>query len=507
MSIDVLFIHPGAQGKTYQGLAVEFTAVAPPIWTGMLAAHAQAAGRSAAVFDANLLGWGENSAEELLRRYGPALVAIPVYGHHPSASTQTMPAASRIARDLKNADPGLPVAMGGLHPTALPERTLREEAIDYVIRGEGCLTIPALLEALRSRTGKSRVPGLAWLEGGRAVLTPPAPTVADLDAELGRDYWDFLPPPSSYRSHNMHCFQDFSRSRQPDFSDVRSPYATLQTSLGCPFDCSYCCTNSLFGGPGIRYWSLETVMAWIDRLAGEFGVRNIRLDDELFLLDERRVERFCDLLLDRGLDLNLWAYGRVDTVRPRLLEKMKRAGFNWLCLGIESAVERVRAGAGKRYGGSVREVVGQVQAAGINVLGNFMFGLPDDDLDTMNRTLELALELNCEFVNFYSVMAYPGSRLYREPRGGDGGRPPADWEEFSQHGPRSRPLGTRHLDGREVLSFRDRAFETYFRAPRYLALIERKFGNKVTEHIRRMLDIKLARDPWEPGKERKEKLS
>lgn len=500
---DILFIHPGAQRDIYQELAAEFTALAPPVWTGMLAAHARAAGKGAAVYDANLLGWSSEQAEALVEEHDPSLVVLMVYGHHPSASTQTMPAAGRIARDLKALTPGLPVAMGGLHPTAIPERTLREEAADYIVRGEGCYTIPPLLKAVLNGGADLRgIPGLAWLEDGRFVETPPAPPVRDLDAELGRDYWDLLPPPANYRAHNMHCFQDFSQSAREDFADVRSPYATIQTSLGCPFDCSYCCTNSLFGGPGIRYWSLDTVLAWIDRLTGDFGVRNIRLDDELFVLDENRVERFCDLVISRGYDLNFWAYGRVDTVRPRLLEKMKRAGFNWLCLGIESAVARVREGAGKRYRGDVRAVVGRIREAGISVLGNFMFGLPDDNLETMNQTLDLALELNCEFVNFYSVMAYPGSRLYGEALGHEG-RLPDGWEGFSQHGPRARPLPTRYLSGREVLEFRDQAFQTYFSSPRYLALIERKFGNKVTKHIGRMLEIKLARQPWRAEREEK----
>ena len=493
---DVLFIHPGAQKKLYQGLAQEFTAIAPPVWTALLAERVRRDGLSPLIYDANLQGWDRDVAESLLSRHSPAAIVLMVYGHHPSASTQTMAAAGRIARDLKAISPDAIVVMGGLHPSALPERTLREEAVDFIVQGEGVRTLTPLIRSLQGSGTLKKVPGFWFLEGDETVFTGPAELIFDLDGELGEYAWDLIPDLAGYRAHNMHCFQDFSASHRPDFSDVRSPYATLQTSLGCPFNCSYCCTNSLFGGPGIRYWSLPTVLGWIDRLAGDFGVRNIRLDDELFILDESRVERFCDLLLERAYDLNLWAYGRVDTINPRLLEKMQKAGFNWLCLGIESAVERVRKGVNKKYRGDIRAVVASIQGAGISVLGNFMFGLPDDDLDSVNQTLKLAMDLNCEFVNFYSVMAYPGSQLFREALDKMPGELPRDWTGFSQHSPATRPLPTRHLTARQVLEFRDKAFEEYFRRPAYLALLEEKFGNKVTEHIQRMLAIKIVRNPW-----------
>jgi hypothetical protein len=137
MSKDVLFIHPGKQDAEYQGLALEFTAVAPPVWTALLAHAARSRGFDACVHDVNIQGWDDATALGLLSTHDPALIVMMVYGHHPSASTQTMPAASGIARDIKRLDPDRTVAMGGLHPSALPARTLAEEAVDYVIQGEG----------------------------------------------------------------------------------------------------------------------------------------------------------------------------------------------------------------------------------------------------------------------------------------------------------------------------------------------------------------------------------
>ena len=153
----------------------------------------------------------------------------------------------------------------------------------------------------------------------------------------------------------------------------------------------------------------------------------------------------------------------MDTVKDGMLDKLKRAGFNWLALGIEAADDRVLTDVDKRY--EVHEVydtVRKIKEAGINIIGNYIFGLPEDTLETMQQTLDLALDLNCEFANFYSAMAYPGSPLYDEAvrRGWE---LPDSWSGYSQHAVNTLPLPTRHLSAGEVLRFRDHAFNVYSR--------------------------------------------
>jgi len=136
--------------------------------------------------------------------------------------------------------------------------------------------------------------------------------------------------------------------------------------------------------------------------------------------------------------------------------------------------------------------VEQIKAAGIHVIGNFIFGLPDDDLETMQATLDMALDLNCEFANFYSAMAYPGSRLY-EIALQEGWPLPEKWSGFSQHSEDTLPLPTKFVSASEVLRFRDRAFEIYFSSPAYLDLLQRKFGPETVRHVRDMMGQKLVR--------------
>lgn len=484
--VDILFIHPGDRRKIYQGLGDQLSAIEPPLFAGLFAAYARAKGLVPAIYDAPAMqASAEDAARAATQDYVPALVVIVVYGQQPSASTQNMGAAGRIAARIKEARPNLPIMMVGTHPAALPERTLREEAVDFVCDLEGPATIVNTARALKDGSRDfAAIPSLWWRDGDR-IITPAAsePLIRDLDGELPSVAWDLLPM-ERYRAHNWHCF---------DHIDQRSPYASIHTTLGCPYRCSFCCINAPFGKPSYRTWSPERVVAEIDHLVEHYGVRNIKIADEMFVLNMKHVRAICELLAARPYTVNIWAYARVDTVEPDILPLLKRAGINWLCLGIESASDHVRDGASKRYSNDdIRQVVRSIQAAGIRVIGNYIFGLPDDTMESMRETLDLALELNCEFANFYSAMAYPGSQLYRDAVAG--GVPlPATWDDFSQHGYNCLPLANAHLTAAEILAFRDHAFHTYYTHQPYLDMVREKFGQPVVDHLRDMLAIPLRR--------------
>ncbi len=290
---------------------------------------------------------------------------------------------------------------------------------------------------------------------------------------------------AKYRAHNWHCFEHI---------DQRQPYAVTYTSLGCPFNCSYCNIHALYNGKlGIRLRSPEKVVEEIDFLVKNYQVRNIKIIDELFALREDRVSHICDLIIQGDYDLNIWAYARVDTVTRKMLKKMKQAGINWVCYGFESASEQVREGVSKKTEeDKTRRAIEMTQAAGIHILANFMFGLPDDDRQTMQRTLDMAKEFNFEYVNFYTVMAYPGSQLYEDAIK-QGIKLPEEWHGYGQFSEEALPLLTKHLSAAEVLRFRDNAFKEYFSNPQYLEMIDEKFGSKVVEHIKDMLKHEIHR--------------
>jgi len=220
--LDLVIINPGSRTKIYQSLGNTLTAVENPVWAGLVATFARRKGFSVEIVDAEV----ENltpaqTAEQVIARR-PRLVAIVVYGHQPSASTQNMTGASAIATAIKESRPDLPLLMIGGHVAALPEQTLREEACDYVARDEGLYTTTDLLEALRAgQPDRTRVRGLVYRTALGTAANPAAPLVSDFEAEMPGVAWDLLPV-AKYRAHNWHCFGDLPRQ----------PYAAIYTTLG-----------------------------------------------------------------------------------------------------------------------------------------------------------------------------------------------------------------------------------------------------------------------------------
>jgi radical SAM superfamily enzyme YgiQ (UPF0313 family) len=495
--LDILLINPGDRKQIYQSLGQELAAVEPPVWAGLMASFVRGQGLSAAILDSNAENITPQESAQRVRDFNPLLTVIVVYGHNPSASTQVMPSANAICNAIKEAEPERQILMVGGHVASLPEQTLREEMCDFVATGEGLYTMTELCFCLRANDKNfSRVPGLGKRTSQGVSFTPETKLVSNLDQDMPGMAWDLLPM-EKYRAHNWHCFGHLNRE----------PYAAIYTTLGCPYKCGFCCIQAPFKkGEAVmgmkaatnsyRFWSVDQVLSEMELLIETYGVTNFKFADEMFVLNKRHVEGICTGIIERGWGdrLNIWAYARVDTVKDNMIEKLRRAGFRWLAFGIEAADESVRDDVQKGYKpDDIYTTCKKVQDADIYVAGNFIFGLPEDTHETMQKTLDMALDLNIEYANFYSAMAYPGSALYQQAlaRGWD---LPDTWGGYSQHARNTKPLPTKHLSNAEVLAFRDEAFHTYFTHKPYLDLVRKRFGEDTVAHIERMTAHRLVRD-------------
>lgn len=482
--LDLLVIHPGAAHGIYGVLGDDLVAVEPPVWSRLLSGYARDRGYTVRIIDAEAMKWGPEEVAALVAVGNPRLVCIATYGHQPSASTQQMHGAGLTAAAIKRADPSIQIIMVGGHVAALPERTLQEEQIDYACNGEGPATIAWLLDYANAGKSRQQCPGLVWRDLVGQIRVNEAAPLIDID-ELHGDVWDMLPM-EKYRAHNWQSFGDLS---------ARQPYASIHTSLGCPYKCSFCCINAPFQSNRYRMRDPRAVVDEVLNLNSRYGVSTFKIVDEMFVLNEKHYGAICEGLVASGIAdrLNIWAYSRIDTVKPEKLALLRSAGVRWLALGIESGSAHVRDGALKKLkNDDITGIVRQIQAAGINVIGNYIFGLPDDDFETMNATLNLANDLNTDFANFYSAHAYPGSPLYAQAIK-EGWTLPETWRGYSQHNDDCRPLDTKHLSGAEVLRFRDTAFRVYFSRPRYLEMVRAKFGQETLDHVRQMTQYRLRR--------------
>jgi anaerobic magnesium-protoporphyrin IX monomethyl ester cyclase len=474
-TLDLLIIKPGAQKQLYQNLSASFSGLEPPLWGALLAAYVREKNFSVKIIDAEI---EPEKVIPTIKKEKPTLIALVVSGTNPSASTMNMIGARTILEELKKNKNTAPTILMGLHPSALPERTLLEEPVDMVCQGEGFTTLFDLLSGAEHQNIK----GL-WYRKGKQIASNPRDELVDPN-NLPMPAWDLLPM-EKYRAHNWHCFGHINE---------RSPYGVIYTSLGCPFNCTFCCINAIFGIHKIRYRDPKKVVEEIDYLVKNYHIKNIKIIDEMFDLNEQHVLDICNLLIERKYDLNIWAYARVDTINKEKLEKMKKAGINWLGIGFESGNAKIRSkvSKGKFDEERIMNVVKMMNDAGVHIVGNFIFGLPDDDFESMNDTLELAKKINCEYGNFYVTMAYPGSKLYDEAVV-QHLQLPDSWLGYSQLGYEIQPLPTKYLTPKQILQFRDNAFNEYHKRKEYQEMIRAKFGQETLRHIQEMLKHTLKR--------------
>jgi radical SAM superfamily enzyme YgiQ (UPF0313 family) len=494
--LDVLFVHPNSAAIIYQKLSETYSAIEPPIWAALMANHTRSKGHSTDLLDCEAERLTIDESAQRIIEQDAKLIAVVVYGQQPSASTQNMHGASLLCKKLKEHNLDSKILLLGLHPSAVARQTITHEVADFVCQGEGPYTITGLLNVDMNKTSDlEKVPGLWYRDNGHIKCTKPAPIInqEDLEFELPGMAWDLLPM-DKYRTSNWHAMSN---------NNERTPFASLYTSLGCPFQCSFCCINAPFGNNNVenwdygrnkfRFWNPEYIIKEFDEI-DKRGIRNVKLADEMFVLNQSHFLGLCNQIIDRNYDFNIWAYARIDTVREEYLKPLKDAGVEWLALGIESGNTVVRKDVikGKFTDVNIRDLVQKIRDAGINVIGNYIFGLPEDNLDTMRDTLDLAMDLNCEFANFYSTMAYPGSRLYLDALLHNW-ELPKTYVGYSQHSYETQPLPTKHISAADVLRFRDNAFNEYYQNENYLSFIKKKFGQATYDDIIQMTKHTLKR--------------
>ena len=503
--LDVLFVNPDSSAQAYQGLAATYSAIEPPTWALLLAQSCRAKGFGAAIMDCDAEKLSLEAAVARVRELNPRLVVFVVYGQNPNSGTTSMIGATLLASQLDAELPEQTIAFVGSHTSALPREVLALPFVDIVFLNEGVYALHNLLRG-NLASDVAKVDGIGYKKrdrDGRPVLwlNQPQAVVPQerMDEDLPGYAWDLLPykakPLDLYRAHFWHAGFDHAK---------RTPFAAVYTSLGCNFGCDFCMINIVNRGDngeeihaansrGMRFWSSALIAGELEKLA-RMGCQTVRISDEMFFLNKRYYEPLLQQVVERDLGLRMWAYSRVDTVRPAALELFRSAGIGWLALGIEAGSQMVRkeVSKGSFQEVNIRDVCGTVRGAGINVISNYIFGFPDDTLETMQQTLDLALELNTEMANMYPCQALPGSPMYRQAVR-NGWKLPESYAGYGFLSYDCEPLATRHVGADDVLRFRDAAWQRYFSDPSYLALVGEKFGAQERANVENMATIRLKR--------------
>tara|TARA_R110002020_G_scaffold127977_3_gene286942 strand:- start:1003 stop:2535 length:1533 start_codon:yes stop_codon:yes gene_type:complete len=505
--MDVLLVNPGGAEDVFQDLSVSYAGIGTPYWALLLAESCRSQGYEVGILDIVAEGLSRQEAQERIEELNPRLITVCVYGENVNAGTTNMSGAVKLANSLKEAGVKIPLAFVGSYMQALPYKALEEEPnIDIIFTNEGVYALWNLLKVndFFDTSELEKIKGIGFIKDGKPFLTQPEKLVPQerMDIDLPGYAWDLLPyrerPLDLYRSPLWHGEYDH---------DKRTPYAALYTSLGCKFGCDFCMINILnrddleeigvaANYSKMRFWSPEFIIKEFDKLA-EMGVETIRIADEMFLLNPKYYIPLVKMLAEREYSktLRMWAYSRVDTVRkPETLKLLRKAGIKWLCLGIESADKNIRleVSKGKFEDVDITKVVKQVHEADIGIIANYLFGLTGDTVETMQKTLDLSLEMNTIAWNAYAVMPLPGSQVYKDAVD-RGFKLPEDYAGYSFHAYTTQPLPTDELTPEEILKFRDEAYLKYHTNPKFLEKVKAEYGDVAVNNILENTKIKLKR--------------
>lgn len=503
--MDALFVNPDSSSQAYQGLAKLYSAIEPPTWSLLLAQSCRSKGFEVGILDCDAERLSLERSLARIETLKPRLVVLVVYGQNPNSGTTSMIGALALAKAIKNAEINTRICFVGSHTSALPMEVLSNDFVDIVLLNEGVYALHNLLKS-NMVDDLACIKGIGYKKKGPAgfvmpVLNAPQSIVPQerMDEDLPGYAWDLLPyrdkPLDLYRAHFWHA--EFSHEK-------RTPFAAIYTSLGCSFGCDFCMINivnrvdnsdgvSATDSRGMRFWSPDWVGREMKKLA-DLGVKTLRISDEMFFLNRKYYAPILQQAIDQDFGFNMWTYSRVDTVRRDALELFKRAGVNWLALGVEAGNQLVRqeVSKGSFKEVNIREVCKTISDADINIISNYIFGFPEDTHDTMQETLDLALELNTEMANMYPCQALPGSPMYYTAKK-NGWALPNSYEGYAFLSYECQPLPTKHLSAAEVLKFRDGAWQKYFTNPAYLDLVERRFGPQEKKNVEDMAGIPLKR--------------
>jgi len=486
---ELVLIRPNGKAIMYHGVRQSAVAVDPPYWLAAMGGYIRDKGIDVALIDAEAAAQTPEETADEVRRLNPKLIGVLTLGGNLTASTWTMPGAGILCRALREAAPDIPVFMWGNHPSALPERTLREEQIDYVVVGEGFDVVERLYHYCAAGNPKrDMIQGLNYLDNDVLCGNGNVSVIHDLST-LPVDGWDLFPSNQRhYRNHMHFAFENMSK---------RDRYGAILSSLGCPHGCTYCAVRTFSGNTQrVRFKDVHMAITEVDWWVKNRDVYYLRILDECFTADRNFAMEFSKLLKKRGYNLSLWINARIDNVDEEMLITMREAGIKWLGYGIESANDHIRKLSRKnQYDFELtKRIVKLTQSCDQYICGNLMLGLPGETHEDMEYDLKAYRELNVEYPNIYCTMAYPGSNLYDFVLKSNPEWFPDSWAGYAQLSYETQPLPTEHLSSAEILRFRDYAFSAYFKDnDRYFNMIRHKFGEPAVAAVNDMLKGKLKR--------------
>jgi len=329
----------------------------------------------------------------LLKEYSPDIVGFSCMAFQ-YASTFA------LAKLAKKFNPKITTLLGGYYATVDAQTILESDDMkyfDFIFRGEGEISFSEFVKAYYYDTGFENIQGISFISENKIINNPSA-CLANLD--------ELKLPDRSARllTKGFNCFGFKSDA--------------IETSRGCVYDCNFCSIQNMYG-KSYRKFKIERVLDDI-RDAKKYGARSLMMTDDNISLDGKRFKQICEAITDAKLnDIKYLTQASVDGIRrtPGLAKAMSESGFNWVFLGIESsddtALDYLNKSEQLKSSDTV-EVVKELKAYGIIVIGGFIFGYPDDNEETLRANFEYAKKIGVDIPTFNILTPYPNTKVREE---------------------------------------------------------------------------------------------
>ncbi len=416
----------------------------PPFALMWLASYARENGFESSIVDSEALNLTVTETANEILSQNPWIVGF-------TASTLSVAKAAAVAKKIKEARPEIHTVIGGPHFAATPKKTMENyPEFDFGVQGEGEETWREMLECLTKGGDVAAVAKLAgtWtrLDGG-LWQAPPRAVIEPLD-KLPMPAWDLLPEltkhyqPSALRQH-------------------RSPASSLVTTRGCFGACTFC-DNSVFG-QRVRGFSADYVFKMVKHLVDRWGVKYITFYDDNFAHHKHRLRSLLTKW-KQELDVTWSANSRVDVVNEECLEQMADAGCWQISWGIESGDQKILDYEAKHVTiDQIKKALSWSAKQGIYNKGFFIIGHPYETPGSIQRTIDLALELPLDDFQMSFMTPFPGTEIYRNWP--NYGVLKEDWERMNMWTPVFVPTG---MTADELIAWQKTAIRRFYFRPRIL---------------------------------------
>lgn len=401
-----------------------------------------------AILDTEIKGLNYEQIIESIKRESPDLIGI-------TCLTPVMTHVFNIAKFIKTQiNPQIIIVLGGIHPTALPQETISNPYIDFVVSGEGEITFYELIKTLQEKNQDfNKINGLYFKSNNKIIATPPRQLITNLDD---------LPFPA------RNLFELKLYYSAPTKKVSKDQAGPILTSRGCAFNCTHCISKKLWQQT-IRFRSTVNVINEIEECIYKYGIKEFNFFDDTFTLRESRALEICDEIIKRNLNISWIAFSRVNTITERLAKKMKGAGCKKISFGLESGSQEIlnlmRKHANLEMG---KKAIEMTVKAGLLTHASFMFGNIGETEETIKKTIKFAKSLPLDNATFFITAPVPGTDLYEIAKSIGSITPETKWEEFAPLTNTPPLLVQNNVSKERLVYWQKRAFREFYLRPKYL---------------------------------------